>query len=677
MKYPDSLRSVLLVLAMIGGSLPALPVPAAEAESPDQADQKSTSSAAVHAAEEAEITTAGQATFILPATWWLTRASDHLLLEDPERELRLWLFEYDGIASLDAIAATVQRAQPGFGRTVDDTVNPPPSGGWDEITQVSYTTSVEEARVIGAGARRKGSKVYVSFLDAPVAAVQRRGAQLSQILGSFAAPGADEEDLAGREAKAFDQAVATELDAFIKTAMSALSAPGLAIAVVQDGAIVFERGFGVKELGTERAVTTETRFMIGSTSKSLTSLMLAALVDRGKLSWDTPLMKVLPSFALGDPEVTPKVRVHHSMCACTGLPRQDMEFIFEFEGRDVEDRLAELAGMRPTTGFGETFQYSNALVSAGGFAGATVLYPDSPYMEAYEAALNDTVLGPLGLDSTTYRTDLVVKGDHALPHGRDFDQEYRAIPLQWEAAVTSVVPAGGLWSSVGDLATLMLLELADGKDAAGQQVISAENILRRREPSVQVSDDTHYGLALFVSDYRGLQQVGHGGNTLGFTATWNFYPEHDLGLVMLTNAAAANAMTGAIERRLIELLFDARPEAAARIEFQARRLSEVAALELPKLTAPPPAEWIDPWLGEWHSDALGQLTLERKQGKVRADVGEWQAGVGRYTDAGSSVILMTTAPVAGLPFIPQGDGTLLLDVGQQQYVFTRREAEEE
>ena len=67
----------------------------------------------------------------------------------------------------------------------------------------------------------------------------------------------------------------------------------------------------------------------------------------------------------------------------------------------------------------------------------------------------------------------------------------------------------------------MQLELAAGKDADGKQVISSENVLRRRVPSVKVSDDADYGLALFIGDNRGLQQVGHGGNTLGFTATWN------------------------------------------------------------------------------------------------------------------------------------------------------------
>ena len=59
--------------------------------------------------------------------------------------------------------------------------------------------------------------------------------------------------------------------------------------------------------------------------------------------------------------------MRHTGCACTGMPRRDLEMIFEFGGWTAEQRLASMASMVPTTGFGETFQYSNSMVSTGGF----------------------------------------------------------------------------------------------------------------------------------------------------------------------------------------------------------------------------------------------------------------------------------------------------------------------
>ena len=146
--------------------------------------------------------------------------------------------------------------------------------------------------------------------------------------------------------------------------------PGVALAVVQDGKIVLEKGLGVRELGANAPVTPATLFMIGSMTKPLTSLMMARLVDRKNFAWDTPVTKLLPAFALGDPVATPQVTMAHSVCACTGLPRWDMEFIFEWDKATPESRIELLRAMKPTTGFGETFQYSNLMVASGGYVAA-------------------------------------------------------------------------------------------------------------------------------------------------------------------------------------------------------------------------------------------------------------------------------------------------------------------
>jgi CubicO group peptidase (beta-lactamase class C family) len=93
-------------------------------------------------------------------------------------------------------------------------------------------------------------------------------------------------------------------DAYVAEALRRWEIPGLAIAVVKDDQVVLARGYGVCEIGTQRAVTKDTVFAIASCTKSFTSACIGMLVDEGKLNWDDPVRKHLPGFELSDPYVT-------------------------------------------------------------------------------------------------------------------------------------------------------------------------------------------------------------------------------------------------------------------------------------------------------------------------------------------------------------------------------------
>jgi CubicO group peptidase (beta-lactamase class C family) len=153
--------------------------------------------------------------------------------------------------------------------------------------------------------------------------------------------------------------------------------------------------------GDPAPITMDTRFLIASITKPMTTLMEAALVDAGVVGWDTPVVSVLPTFAIGDPEVTRELRLWHMSCACTGMPRQDLEDLFEWNSVTPEARLAAMRTMKPTTKLGETFQYSNLMVSAGGFIAAHAFAPERPLAEAYATAMQAKVFGPIGMTSTT------------------------------------------------------------------------------------------------------------------------------------------------------------------------------------------------------------------------------------------------------------------------------------
>jgi len=460
------LVGAFLLLGACGGGRAASPTgapPNAPKTPSAQAPAAPATAVARKLEQDETIKTSSGATLMVPKGWYVTSGRELLLLEEPDREVKIALVELKASDRDSAVAGAWSRFQPDFNLPVVRAVDLPPREGWDAVAQVAYVTKTEEARTVIALARRKGETWYVALLDGKDAAVDRRGAQANIALRSLKPPGLERESFAGREAHPLDGERAAQLTAFIDTARLQAGIPGVTIAVVQAGKIVYEQGFGVKQLGVKaEPVTPDSLFMIGSVTKSLTSLLMAKLVDRGLFQWTTPVTQILPAFALGDPAVTQSLAMQHTVCACTGLPRQDLEFIFEYGKSTPEGRVASMKTIVPTTGFGETFQYSNTMVSTGGYVAAHALYPKQALGPAYDKAIQAEVFGPLGMRATTMDFGRAARSNHAMPHARALGTEFYPIAMSREEALISVRPAGAAWSNVRDMSRFLLLELAKG-----------------------------------------------------------------------------------------------------------------------------------------------------------------------------------------------------------------------
>ncbi len=622
------------------------------------------------------VTTGWGATTSVPAGWHLSEEPDLVLVQDPEREVRIALLALDGGDSLGAIGRAWDRVEPGFDLAVaqDDTV--PADGGWDEIRQLTYVTPAEESRVVIALVRRTGETFHVALLEGTTAAFGRRGAQIGSIALDLKVPGVERETLVGHT-PALDADRLATLDAFIEEARAQVGVPGVAVAVVHGGKIVFETGHGVKQIGSKakpeaNAIAPSTLFMIGSITKSITTLLIAKLVDEGKLRWDQPVTDVLPSFALGDPEITKLATMRHTACACTGMPRQDLEMVFEFGGWTAEQRLATMSTMVPTTKLGETFQYSNLMVAAGGFAAAHAYAPKAKLGAAYVKAMKALVFDPVGMKTATLDRKAALKGDAARPHARSLGAEAAAIPVEHEAFVDPVAPAGAVWASVRDMATYMMLELARGKNGKGKQVVSEASLLERRQPQIAISEHEAYGLGLVVGDVYGLPMLTHNGGTAGFNTEMLILPEQDLGVVILTNNNQSGRLISAIERRFFELVLGAEERAATDLAEGLALRDRTLQDELAMIAAPDDA-WVEPLLGKYTEAGLGAIELRRDGERVVLDAGEWQSAIGKKTGKDGTIVVVTTeGAFAGLELIPRvtdGQQTLVIDDGQQVYTF--------
>ena len=269
-----------------------------------------------------------------------------------------------------------------------------------------------------------------------------------------------------------------------------LGVPGASIAVVQNGEIVFLQGFGVRELGRPEPITPDTLLRIGSVTKSFSSLLVATLVDDGKLAWDTPLVDLLPEFAVADPALTPKLTIADAFSAATGLPRRDLEIILNGDEHTPEQMIESIRHLPLTAPYGTTYQYNNQIVAAGGYAaGAADSGLADDLQPSYENALRTRVLDLIGMANTTLSIeDVTASGDYATPHGTALDGAFQPLALLDDTLwLEAIAPSGALWSSVREIAGYLLTQLGRGVTVDGTRVVSAQNLERTWQPGVKVT----------------------------------------------------------------------------------------------------------------------------------------------------------------------------------------------
>ncbi len=449
-----------------------------------------------------------------------------------------------------------------------------------------YETSPNERATVEAIAERAGKAWTVIILDGSDPTVEKRGAPLSLIVHSLRPKGYERESFAGRKAQRLDAAHIDQLKDFVRTSMEEFGVPGVSLALIDQGKVVYEGGFGVRELGKPEKVDADTLFMAASNTKGMTTLLLSELVDEKKLAWDEPVTAVYPKFKLGDADTTKRVLVKNLVCACTGLPRQDMEWLFEFREATPESSMALLGTMQPTSKFGEVFQYSNMMAAAAGYVAAYLVYPDMELGAAYDKAMQTKVFDPLAMRSTTFDYGRALAGNHASPHGDDVDGKPGVGKMAFNYSIAPLRPAGGVWTSAHDLIRYVQLELALGKLPDGAELVSAENLLARRKPQISVGEDASYGMGLEVETTYGVPVVHHGGSMAGFKTDLYLLPDSGIGAVLLTNSDNGNMMLHPFMRRLQEVLFDGKPEAAGDVAAQAARHKAELAKDRERLVVP-------------------------------------------------------------------------------------------
>lgn len=646
-------------------------LPAASSFSQASAPTRAPSRGEALAADTPSTTVAGN-TFIAPAGWSLSVNGPATILAAPEGDSWIALVDVEAKDADAAVAAGWAAYKPDHPWPLKVTSEAPDRDGWSKQKIYEYQTSPNEKRGVQAVARFANGRWNVDILDLSDPVAEKRGAQITLVFGRLLPKGYVRESFAGKKANTLDQARLAELSRFVEAGMKELKIPGVAVGIVQGGKVVFADGYGVKDLGKPAKVDADSDFMIASNTKALTTLLLAKLVAEGKLTWDTPVTSVLPTFKLGDAETTRQVRIRQLICACTGLPRQDLEWLFQFQGVTPEDAMATLATMQPTTKFGEMFQYSNPMAGAAGFTAGHVLYPSLELGAAYDKAMQTQVFDPLGMKTTTFDYAKALAGDHADPHSPDIDGNPAPAVMALNYAVIPLRPAGAAWSNVKDMLRYVQMELDEGKLPDGATYIPKGPLLERRVPQVPIGKDDTYGMGLMVNSTYGIPVVHHGGDMIGYHSDMMWLPGQNVGAVILTNGDPGWILRTIYRRKLLEVLFDGKPEADAQVAAQAKTFYEELAAERKLLTVPADPAESAKLAPHYVNAALGDITVTHANGSTFFDFGEWKTPVASRKNPDGTISYLTIAPGGqGFEFVV-GSGpkkTLIIRDAQHEYVF--------
>lgn len=437
------------------------------------------------------------------------------------------------------------------------------------------------------------------------------------------------------------------LDAQVERAMQEFKVPGMAVAVVKDGAVVHLKGYGVRRVGEPVPVDGDTLFGIASNTKAFTCAAISILAEDGRLGWDDPVTKHLPEFQMYDPWVTREVTLRDLVTHRAGLGLGQGDLMWwpatDFTRREIVRGIRHL---KPASSFRSRYAYNNVMYVAAGEVVSQVAG------KSWDEFLRERIFIPLGMARSN--TSVGANGANvATPH------------LLLEGAPRPTTPmradncgaAAAVNSSASDMArwVRMLLECgrqgATGgegcvlKPASVRGLWSAQVALATPDPPAGLeplrAGFAAYGLGFGLRDYRGRKLASHTGGLPGYVSQVALVPEERLGLVVLTNqeeGGAFRAVTqGILDAYLgppvppVDWTAAFRRQADAEAKKAAATVASAAAARAPASTPSLPlasytGRYRDPWYGDAtiaEQDGRLVLSMTRTRGML-ADLEHWQ-----------------------------------------------------
>jgi CubicO group peptidase (beta-lactamase class C family) len=353
----------------------------------------------------------------------------------------------------------------------------------------------------------------------------------------------------------YAQISSQQIDSLVQKSIQQFNVAGIAVAVVKDGKVIHEKGYGVRSIITKQPVDEHTNFQIASNSKAFTTAALSILIDEGKLSWKDKVKTYLPEFKMYNDYVTENFLVEDLLCHRSGLSLGAGDLMEFPDSTDftIKDVLTNFQYFKQASEFRTQFDYDNQLYIVAGelikrVSGMT-----------WEQFVQTRILEPLGMNNSfTSLAAMKDKTNLATPHSTGTGT-LRTISLFGDQMNGA---AGGILSNVDDMSKWILTQLNKGKygnnlekqlftEERQKEMWTIHTVTPVNSNPRYNSHFSGYGLGWGLDDVKGNLRVGHTGGLPGMLTSITMIPDLKLGIVVLTNTengggAAFSAITQTI-----------------------------------------------------------------------------------------------------------------------------------
>ncbi|MEI7803418.1 MAG: serine hydrolase domain-containing protein, partial [Bacteroidota bacterium] len=343
----------------------------------------------------------------------------------------------------------------------------------------------------------------------------------------------------------FAQLSSKAIDSLVQDAMKKFEVAGVAVGIVKDGKIIYEKGFGVKSIETKQLVDVNTDFAIASNSKAFTCAALTILVEEGKLKWTDKVRDYIPEFKMYNDYVTENFTIQDLLTHRSGLGLGVGDLMLFPDGSDftINDVVKNFQFFKPVSAFRTQFDYDNQLYIVAGEVIARIS------KTSYEDFIQNKILMPLQMENSySSLSRMKDKTNLAIPHSTTSGtiKSMNSFGDQVNSA------AGGIYSNVHDMSKWMLLQLNHGKygNELKSQLFTEESHQEMwKIHTVEDADQNPrynfhfrgYGLGWELADIKGNLSVSHTGGLPGMLSIVTMIPDLNLGVVILTNTENGGA----------------------------------------------------------------------------------------------------------------------------------------
>lgn len=338
--------------------------------------------------------------------------------------------------------------------------------------------------------------------------------------------------------------------------------PGVAIAVVEKGNVIFTGGYGYRDLEKKLPVTETTLFGIGSGTKAFTAALIGILEKEGKLNIDKPVRNYLPELKFYNEYTNAHATLRDMMTHRTGVPSHRRFGGYGYSPANRNELLKRIQYMEPSAELREKYQYNNSMYMALG------VVVEKLTARSWEENIKERILKPLGMNDTKLST---LEMEKATNHSKEYDLKNLSptaiINIAPQRDIDPMMPAGSegsINSCAKDMANWLITWIYGGKfnekevipaafanQAMTLQMAMAESLPRGLNPDIHLPG---YGLGWRLISYRGHYRVNHGGETAGFSSFTSFFPSDSIGIFVVFNRYINSAgLVNFIADRLLEL----------------------------------------------------------------------------------------------------------------------------